>query len=192
MIIFILQQVILLPIKSLDLDLTWSLAIKIFTTAFSYCRKNRFLKNLCFVSFTSCIYTALISPDLCIQSLSLQPPHLNKMKFKRKKKTKEKVKCDVKVIVWHNKSRSKPFYPYIFICKHSLQRGIDLVQGHWFLFHYGWWALLELLVVSHCCPVLWKFCDFWSARLFPSPAQGDNRWSGCWRGPTYNPGSGSG
>lgn len=51
----------------------------------------------------------------------------------------------------HTESCSKPFYPYVFTCKCSLQRVVGLVRGLWFLLHYQCWALTGTPIG---CPVV--------------------------------------
>lgn len=52
----------------------------------------------------------------------------------------------MKDVAWHSESHSRPFSPYIFTCKRSLWRVIDLVQSPWFLLQYQYWALTETIL----------------------------------------------
>lgn len=48
--------------------------------------------------------------------------------------------------IWH----SKPFDPYFFTSKCSLQTVIGLVHNLWFLLHYPWWTITETMLCCSC------------------------------------------
>lgn len=118
------------------------------------------------MDFTSCTPIPPISPFLCTH-----PPKKNAI---------------VEAAGWQADRPVKPFSPYIFTCRYSLQWVIGPVWGLSS-------ATLSILVpywgsswMSCCCPVWWRACSFRAAGPSLSCALAGHRWCGCWDGPTLD------
>lgn len=141
------------------------------------CRRSHscrcgFFKKFIYSLWFHIIHLDLIHlPPLCIHPLPLQPNlPKNKIKIKRRKVSSWKLQCAAHCREWHRIS----FCPFIFACKCSLLRVIDLVRGY-YLLHHRYWALTGTWIFSYC-HVSRRFCSFGPVGYAPSRAPAGHRW----------------